>query len=183
MALFKLCSQGHKNSPDAIMCQECLEDLSRLEPMEIAEPDSESSDDLLDVEVLDVDIALDNIDLEAAEGDPILPPTVTLEEDSTLVLFPEAFLTFQTTDGQTFTATSGDIIGRAETGSDILQFFPTVSRLHFRLFQREWLWHIKNLSDNGTYLNGREIAVGEETPLNAGDELRLSTKCRLMVLP
>jgi hypothetical protein len=178
MPLMKICSRGHKNPPEAIMCEECQEDLSRLDAAEVSEeaPDGETLD------LLDVDLACDGLDLDSFDEPPQSNP-LHINEDSTLILFPVPVLTFQADSGQTFSAKAGDIIGRAETGADILQFYPTVSRLHFRLFQRELLWFMKNLSDNGTWLNGREMGISEELPLTPGDEIRLSTKCRLKVLP
>ncbi|MDR1608171.1 MAG: FHA domain-containing protein [Deltaproteobacteria bacterium] len=177
MALVKVCSRGHKNPSSAIMCQECLEDLSRLSPVELGEDDD---GELL--EILDVEVALDDIDLEEATLIPKTPPT-TQNDDDCLIVFPVDRLTFHTDDGLVFSAGSGDIVGRAKTGSEILQNYPTVSRLHFRLGQRDMSWFISNLSDNGTWINGQELALGEERPLAPGDELKLSSQCRLTVAP
>ena len=48
-----------------------------------------------------------------------------------------------------------------------------VSRLHARMFQRGGAWVVEDAgSTNGTFLNGRRVAVGEETLLREGDRLR-----------
>ncbi|MDR1084334.1 MAG: FHA domain-containing protein [Deltaproteobacteria bacterium] len=193
MALVKYCSRGHKNPPEAIMCLECLEDLSRLEPAEdtadnLSQPQLTEaiSGDLNQPELLvEVEILPDEIDPETSDAVPLPPPTVRSGLEDPVIIYPESEsgLSFMTEDGQKFSAATGDIIGRAETGGHILQKYPTVSRLHFRLFQRQRGWIVKNLSDNGTWVNDLELAVGEEVTLNPGDELRLSSRCRLKVLP
>jgi hypothetical protein len=151
------------------MCGRCLEDLSRVEPVE-------------ETKILDnVEVALDDIDLSPGLEPPLTPPTIMAEEEPVIV-YPDESLNFQASDGQTFAARPGEIVGRAATGSDILQNFPTVSRLHFRLGKRDLVWLVKNLSDNGTFINGQEVGLGEEKPLTPGDEISLSSKCRLMVV-
>jgi pSer/pThr/pTyr-binding forkhead associated (FHA) protein len=144
-----------------------------VSPTEIAEAD--------DLALDPVDVELDEIDLAEATDSPLSPPTVQNDEDLILV-FPEDNLKFRAEDGRTFAAAAGDVVGRAETGSDVLQNYPTVSRRHFRLVRRDLRWLIVNLSDNGTWVNGQEAAGGEETPIAPGDELALSSKCRLTVL-
>jgi len=48
-----------------------------------------------------------------------------------------------------------------------------VSRLHARLYQRGEAWVVEDVgSTNGTFLNGRRIAHGEETLLREGDRIR-----------
>jgi hypothetical protein len=157
------------------MCEECLEDLSRVTPSEI-----EADDDL---SIEPVSVELDEIDLEEATLLPRTPPTFQPDDEELLIVYPDDKLRFQTEDGQVFSAGSGDIVGRAQTGSEILQNYPTVSRFHFRLIHRDGGWFIGNLSDNGTWVNGKETVGGEETPIAPGDELSLSSKCRLTISP
>jgi hypothetical protein len=158
------------------MCEECLEDLSRVAPVEV----DDDNLTLLAVDV-DVEVELDELDLLDGLGEPLTPPTVQNEEVLEIV-YPGEGLKFRAEDGQTFSAAPGDVVGRAKIGSDVLQDYPTVSRLHFRLARRGETWLLINLSDNGTWVNGQEALSGQELPLAHGDELLLSSKCRLRVL-
>jgi pSer/pThr/pTyr-binding forkhead associated (FHA) protein len=56
-----------------------------------------------------------------------------------------------------------------------------VSRKHIQIFRRGKEWWLKNLSDNGTWLNGKPVPQNEERAIGFGDELKLSSKCRLLV--
>ena len=176
MALIKLCGRGHKNPPHAIMCEECLEDLSRVPLTE----DNEDND--LEIDAATVEVDLDAIDLEDPTLLPRTPPTIPVD-DELVIVFPQENLRLQTEEGEIFTVCSGDIVGRAQAGSDILQNYPTVSRFNLRLTCRERIWFVSNLSDNGTWVNGQEALTGEEIAIKPGDELALSSKCRLKILP
>ncbi|MDR1079971.1 MAG: FHA domain-containing protein [Deltaproteobacteria bacterium] len=68
-------------------------------------------------------------------------------------------------------------------GSEILERWPTVSRRHLKVSFREGRWSVKNLSTNGTYVNGRLLEVDAESEVAPGDELRLSTRVALKVSP
>jgi hypothetical protein len=113
---------------------------------------------------------------------PDMAPIVGMERGFTFVE-PEPKLSFKTDDGQVFSVRSGDIVGRNQAGSEVLQLYPTVSRYHIHVRFRDGGWHIKNLSDNGTWLNNHPIPQGQEAELNPMDELNLSSKCHLLVLP
>jgi pSer/pThr/pTyr-binding forkhead associated (FHA) protein len=129
----------------------------------------------------EVQVDLDAIDLEDPVDRPLTPPTEAYESEEPLIIYPEDKLRFQTPQGEVFEAANGDIIGRAQTGSDILENYPTISRSHLALRLNEGQWFIKNLSPNGSWVNGQEVLKGAEAPLNPGDTLRLSSRLTLKV--
>ncbi|MDR2353525.1 MAG: FHA domain-containing protein [Deltaproteobacteria bacterium] len=98
------------------------------------------------------------------------------------IIFGECQLLLKLDDGVTFEAKHADIVGRQEVGSEYLQHYPTVSRRHFQVFFRAGVWFLKNFSDNGTYINEKEVKVGEEKAIFPQDEIWLSSKCRVVVL-
>jgi pSer/pThr/pTyr-binding forkhead associated (FHA) protein len=146
------------------------------------EPVVEDDNGTLALAQLDVQVDLDDIDLEDAVESPLTPPTVSGEEEEPLIIYPEEKLRFQTAEGLSFAAGAGDIVGRAHTGSDVLENYPTVSRSHFSLRLADNNWFIKNLSDNGSWVNGQEVVKGTELALGPGDELKLSSRLTLKVL-
>lgn len=79
------------------------------------------------------------------------------------------------------------LIGRADPGSgpapDVdLSADPAVSRRHAELRIRNGVLHLVDLgSTNGTKLNGKALAAGEERPLAAGDVIAIGERCRLTV--
>ncbi|MDR1577398.1 MAG: FHA domain-containing protein [Deltaproteobacteria bacterium] len=74
-----------------------------------------------------------------------------------------------------------DYIGLQRTPLDQGLVIIIDLRLHFRLGQRDMAWFVSNLSDNGAWINGHELSLGEERALSAGDELKLSAQCHLIV--
>jgi pSer/pThr/pTyr-binding forkhead associated (FHA) protein len=61
--------------------------------------------------------------------------------------------------------------------------YPSVSRRHALVIGksgRHWLGDMG--STNGTYINGRQLALGENVELNSGDRILLG-RCRLMYVP
>lgn len=74
------------------------------------------------------------------------------------------------------------IIGR-NYDSDIVipEDYSDVSRIHCVIYQREREVTIEDTSKNGTYVNGKELTKGEESPLNHGDKLKLAGICELEV--
>ena len=165
MAKARICECGHHNQPKDLLCFECGEDLSRKPLVD---------ESTLEAEAENAASAVSEIEAESrpAPSAEIHGPQVV---ETILRLLTEGGL-------EIAKAHDGAIVGRAEVGSDYLQNFPTVSRKHIQVFRRNGTWWLKNLSDNGTWLNGQEVPQNEERETNLGDELKLSTKCRLMVM-
>jgi hypothetical protein len=104
-------------------------------------------------------------------------------EEEPEIFYPEEELVLRLDTGAQFAVRSGDTVGRLAKGSKCLEAFPTVSRRHMAVEFREGLWFLRNLSTNGTYVNGALLDVGGEHEVRPGDDLRLSTRCRLTVVP
>ncbi len=164
MPKVKICECGGRNPPGALLCSQCQEDISRLSPAE--EPGT-----------------AENGGAAVSEPGPALGPNQAAAQAKPPSLASgEAALSILAEGGlEIGRARDGDIVGRQGVGSDYLVKFPTVSRKHIQLFWQNGAWRLKNLSDNGTILNGREVPQNEEWEINPGDELKLSTKCRLTV--
>jgi pSer/pThr/pTyr-binding forkhead associated (FHA) protein len=160
--MIKICDCGESNPSGALFCSKCKEDISRLSPVEEPEPGIE---------------AVEEIGRAQAANQSATPAKTPNRSGG------EAALTILAEGGlEIGKARDGDIIGRAEVGSDYLLKFPTVSRKHIQVFRKNGAWRLKNMSDNGTFLNGQEVPQNGEMEINMGDELKLSTKCRLTVL-
>jgi pSer/pThr/pTyr-binding forkhead associated (FHA) protein len=159
--MIKICECGERNPPGALYCAQCKEDISRLRPVEEPPPGTE---------------AVAEIDQAQAAGQSAAPAEThnRPRDEAALTLLAESGL-------EIGKAGDGDIIGRAGVGSDYLIKFPTVARKHIQVFRQNGAWRLKNLSDNGTFLNGREVPQNGEREMNMGDELKLSTRCRLTV--
>jgi pSer/pThr/pTyr-binding forkhead associated (FHA) protein len=84
--------------------------------------------------------------------------------------------------GARFAVRDGETVGRMAKGSEVLQGYPTVSRRHLVVVCREGRWSVRNLSSNGSYVNGNFADVGIELEVTDGDELMLSSRCRLTVV-
>lgn len=68
------------------------------------------------------------------------------------------------------------IIGKLEGSVDYVLEEKSISRMHakFRLCEEENTVYISDLNSlNGTYINGIALQTGEESPVFAGDEIRL----------
>ncbi len=64
-------------------------------------------------------------------------------------------------------------IGRSADKADTVVADPAVSRIHAVLEWEHPGWRLRDLSRNGTWLDGRRLAAGEGTPVRAGARLNL----------
>jgi hypothetical protein len=167
----KVCSRGHVNPADAVVClnPECLENIMLAPIVPFAERGGAVRDPV-----------------GAGDAEPPVAPEPSgagEDWDQIEIFYPEEEqLVLRVADGGSFAVRSGDVVGRLGKGEDLLKGFPTVSRRHLSVEFRGGRWYARNLSDNGTYVNGRGVAeVGEELELKPGDELGLSTRCSLKV--
>jgi len=167
MAWIKICAKGHRNERGAMVCAQpgCEDDLSGVMPVEEPEPQ-----------------------VEAGSGPPAVPAPTPAQAPgpapaSHVPTKPEAIIRLLTEDGREIMAQNGDKIGRNAIGTEYLQNFPTVGREHIQVFSQNEAWRLKNISQtNPTFLNGQEVPRGEEREIKPGDELKLSTKCRLLIV-
>lgn len=168
MTRIKRCECGQENSPSAFYCQKCQEDITRLPVIEDSDcPPIQH---------------LTNPSPVLTGKDCFEPTDGKLSNMNYSVASPSNHLIFKTDDDQSFEVTDGEFVGRAKAGSDILQYYDTVSRIHIQVFMENGRWLIRNMSDNGTWLNGEIIAQGDCREISLGDELKLSSKCRLLVI-
>jgi pSer/pThr/pTyr-binding forkhead associated (FHA) protein len=103
------------------------------------------------------------------------------EDGGPEIYYPEEELVLRADSGGRFAVRSGDTVGRLAKGADLLQYTPTVSRRHLKVEFRDGRWFMRNLSSNGTYVNGSFADEGEELEVKPGDELMLSSRFRLTV--
>jgi pSer/pThr/pTyr-binding forkhead associated (FHA) protein len=104
------------------------------------------------------------------------------EDEEPVIIYPEEEQLILALDGGgSFAVRDGDVVGRLAKGADILERYPTVSRRHLSVAFREGRWYVKNLSTNGTYVNGSLVEVGEESKVSDGDELKLSSRMAFKV--
>ena len=90
-------------------------------------------------------------------------------------------------ESKTFIAFDGDIIGRGEysKGSEVLQYFPTVSKEHIRVYKNEnGEWYIENLSKvNKTLVESEdgfiEVNSGMNYMICPGTAIKLSKICEI----
>jgi pSer/pThr/pTyr-binding forkhead associated (FHA) protein len=166
VAKVRICSEcGLQNKPDKMLCQGCGKNISRLPLVDEDAPQAEAESGGPAV-------------MEQVPAGGRAAPSSEIHSR----VASEATLSILTEDGSEIKARDGDIIGRNSVGSDYLQKFPTVSRKHIQVFWRDGAWRLKNLSDNGTWLKGEPVPQNDEREINMGDELKLSSKCRLRVM-
>ena len=167
MALVKLCNAcGEKNAAHVLFCEKCDADISAIAPLDEAA----------------VRASAEKIPTSApspAEPDAVYSASAA----EYIYVIADEMLTFITEDGQEFAVKPGDIVGRADdsAGTKILRSYETVSRKHLQVSRQDGRWLVKNLSSNHTWVNERRLAEQESTQVEAGDQLKLSTKCRLTV--
>ncbi len=74
----------------------------------------------------------------------------------------------------------GVVVGRNPARSGVILDHPEASREHFRLSVRDTRLAIEDLhSTNGTFVNGREVAVGQPTVLSPGDQISVGEAIQL----
>jgi hypothetical protein len=86
-------------------------------------------------------------------------------------------------DGRVLPVSDGGVLGRSGESGAFFERDRTVSRQHAKVGFRDGVWHIEDLnSTNGTWVNGKRLAPGRPSPLNAGDLIALSLACELKVI-
>jgi len=86
------------------------------------------------------------------------------------------FLVF---DNETYKINNGDIVGRHEKLSEILNLYSTVSRKHAKFMLENGNWYVEDLnSTNGTYINDNKIT---KQILTNGDKISFSSKVTFRV--
>lgn len=161
--MIKLCRCGHHNPSTARRCEKCEESINRSPLVE---------ESTLQAVGENVASAVSEIcsPLDEDQQEPLSAP-----KKHTIKLLIE--------DRYELKVEDGSIVGRNAVGSNYLQDFPTVSRDHIQIFRQNGIWLMKNLAEtNGTWLNDKPVAPGEEREISDGDVLKLSSKCRLMVM-
>jgi hypothetical protein len=103
--------------------------------------------------------------------------------DEPEIIYPEEELVLTADTGERLALRSGDAVGRLALGAGMLRGSPTVSRRHLEAEFRGGRWYVRNLSPNGTYVNGAFADEGEELEVRPGDEIMLSSLFRLTVGP
>lgn len=86
-------------------------------------------------------------------------------------------------DGKNFIITDETIVGREATLSEILSNYTTVSREHLKFIYKNRSWRVIDLnSTNGSFLNSVRLNPNQEYLIEAGNELKLSTKITIIIL-
>ncbi len=87
----------------------------------------------------------------------------------------EEYLILMTSDGQEIRVKDGDVVGRHATGSDLLEPYKTVSKIHAKFMLENDNWFIEDLnSTNGTYIDGVRIPINKKIELKPEQKLSLS---------
>lgn len=160
MNLVKICpSCGACNDINNTMCEECLADISAVNPK-----DTEAE---MTSEALKSDSTKDE-----------RPP----EDSSATVIERRRTLHFTAADGTgSFEVYDGSIIGREAEGSEYLKGCMTVSRRHARVsFDGSWMIEDLN-SSNGVYINEVRIHQGQPQKIKDNDAVALSRSCKFTV--
>lgn len=77
--------------------------------------------------------------------------------------------------GRSYPLRAHHTVGRCAERSDTVISSPITSRIHLAL---EWdgrLWHIRDLSKNGTWLGERRLQSNESVPLRLGDQIHIGS--------
>lgn len=154
MELVKICpSCGCKNDLSNSMCDDCMADISGINP---TDPEAQVIEEVAPTK----------------ENKPLV------DDSSVTIIERKRSLLFEATDGAgCFSAGSGVIIGREGEGKSYLSSHMTVSRRHARLTY-DGTWKIEDIgSANGTWVNEHKLEPGELCPIKAGDRLALSHSC------
>ncbi len=87
----------------------------------------------------------------------------------------ERTITLVSTEGRTFEARSGDVVGRTAVGREVLEIHEEISRRHAQFFMSEGEWFVVDLgSSNGTFIEGKRIPPKEKTRIRNGQRIMLS---------
>ena len=149
---------GLKNPLTATMCDQCMADISAVNP----------------------------IDPDAPAPQPAAPESSSVpnEDPGDTKVEKRKLLYFETPDGRvSFSISSGSELGREKEGKSHFSAYSTVSRRHARLMCGDNDdWTIEDLSStNGTWVNERRLEQGEKCPVKPGDTVALSRSCILKI--
>jgi hypothetical protein len=170
----KVCSRGHVNPSDAILClaEGCAEDIMLAPVLGFAEAKGREAAGSRG-QPPPGGAALGG----AASGGREAVPEIICPDDD------DDHLVMRTENGGQFAVRDGDEVGRLAKGAEFLEGYPTVSRRHVSVARRGGSWFLRNLSHNGTYVDGVFADYLAELEVSPGAEVLLSSKCRLTVEP
>ncbi len=153
MKSYKICpSCNLQNSPDEIICFNCMADISNVPVTE--------------------EYVVEEVEKTVDSGKKNL-----YIDDKTTIEIPKIILKGENFFIEVF---SGDVVGRHEKGKEYLKDYKTVSRKHAKFFKQAGIWYVEDLnSTNGVYINGKRIN-GKEV-IKKGDRISLSLSLELTV--